>query len=287
MVRPSFSRKASRLSRQRDHLQAWYGAPGQSPALVANPIVQSLFAVLLVTVVFLNFPGIDPWFSRLFFDDETGFPVERLPAFTALRASGDLLVKGIVAVLIGSLVLKLLRPLRPAPIRPSHTLYLLSSLALGPGILVNVILKDHWGRPRPANVYFFGGDGPFVAVWRMTDFCHSNCSFVSGEASIAVWLVAAAILLPPAWRRRGRILVAAFGVLLSLNRIAFGRHFLSDVMMAWALTALVLSVLYRLIVEAPPAWLANDKLEAGLTRFGLELRRLARRIGGSRSDPAP
>jgi membrane-associated PAP2 superfamily phosphatase len=275
------------LSRQRDHLRNWYGAPGQSPALVADPIVQSLFAILVVSIVFLKFPGIDPWFTSLFYDDKTGFPVDRLRAFTALRTSGDLLVKGIVVVLIGSLVVKLLRPLRPSPIRPSYVLYLLSSLALGPGLLVNVIFKEHWGRPRPANVYLFGGDGPFISVWRMTDFCHSNCSFVSGEASTAIWLVAAAILLPPAWRRRGRVLIAIFAILLSLNRIAFGRHFLSDVLMAWALTALVLAVLYRLIVEAPPAWLAHDRLEAGLARFSLNLRRLARRGGRSRPDSAP
>jgi lipid A 4'-phosphatase len=275
------------LSRQGNHLREWYGAPGQSPALVADPIVQALFAILLVTVVFLTFPGIDPWFSRLFFNEGSGFPLQRLRAFTALRTTGDLLVKGVAAMLIGALVVKLLRPSRPAPIRPSYILYLLSGLALGPGLVVNVILKENWGRPRPDNVYLFGGDGPFVAIWRMTDYCRGNCSFVSGEASVAIWLVAAAILLPAAWRGRGRVLIAVFAVLLSLNRIAFGRHFLSDVLMAWALTALVLAVLYRLIVAAPPAWLSNDSLEAGLTRFGLNLRRLAGRLTGSRSDPTP
>jgi membrane-associated phospholipid phosphatase len=260
------------VKRQGDHLREWYGTGERSPALIADPIVQSILAVLVVSILFLTFPGIDPWFSGLFFDEETGFPMDRLPAFTALREAGDLVVKGIVAVLIGALVAKLVRPLQPAPLRPAHILYLLSALALGPGLLVNVIFKEHWGRPRPDNVYIFGGDGPFVGVWHMTEFCRSNCSFVSGEASVAIWLLAAAILLPPAWRPRARIVLAGFAILLSVNRIAFGRHFLSDVLMAWALTALVVTVLHRLIVEAPPAWLANDRLEAGLTRLGLRLR---------------
>ena len=60
---------------------------------------------------------------------------------------------------------------------------------------------------------------------------------------------------------------------LSLNRIAFGRHFLSDVLIAWGLTLLVLAGLHRLIVERPPAWLANDRLEAGLTWLGSKFKR--------------
>jgi lipid A 4'-phosphatase len=275
------------LDRQRNPLREWYGPPGGSPALIADPVVQAILAILVVSVVFVAFPGIDPWFTGLFYNPRVGFPMDRLPAFRALRAAGDLAVKGVVAVLIGSLVLKLCRPLRPSPIPPNLTLYLLSSLIVGPGLLVNVLFKENSGRPRPDAIMPFGGEAPFVGIWDMTDYCRGKCSFVSGEASVAIWLVAAAILLPAAWRGRGRVLIAAFAVLLSLNRIAFGRHFLSDVLMAWALTALVLAVLYRLIVAAPPAWLSNDSLEAGLTRLGLNLRRLAGRLTGSRSDPTP
>ena len=35
--------------------------------------------------------------------------------------------------------------------------FLVLSLLLGPGLLVNVILKDNWGRPRPGSVVEFGG----------------------------------------------------------------------------------------------------------------------------------
>ena len=41
------------------------------------------------------------------------------------------------------------------PGRP--VLCLTLSLIVGPGILVNLILKDHWGRPRPVHVTMFGG----------------------------------------------------------------------------------------------------------------------------------
>jgi membrane-associated phospholipid phosphatase len=41
----------------------------------------------------------------------------------------------------------------------------------------------------------------------------------------------------------GLALIYAAG--LSANRIAFGGHFLSDVLLSWAVTALVLALLYR------------------------------------------
>ena len=40
------------------------------------------------------------------------------------------------------------------------------TIALGPGLLVNGILKDYWGRPRPAEISNFGGDKEFRPVWK-------------------------------------------------------------------------------------------------------------------------
>lgn len=246
---------------------------GSSPAWLADPIVQSVGFILVVSALFLAFPGIDPWFSGLFYDPETGFPMSRLGAFTGLRRLGDWLVWAAVIALIAALIIKLARPAWPTPIPPRDILFLLSSLAVGPGLVVNAIFKENWGRPRPEDVYIFGGDASFVGVWRMTDRCLDNCSFVSGEASAAIWLVAVAIIAPPRWRRPAAVALFVLALLLSLNRIAFGRHFLSDVLIAWGLTLLVLAALHRLVVEHPPTWLSNDRLEAGSTSLGLWIRR--------------
>ncbi|MCB1149464.1 MAG: hypothetical protein KDK48_04800, partial [Chlamydiia bacterium] len=35
------------------------------------------------------------------------------------------------------------------------------TLALGPGLLVNVVLKPNWGRPRPRHVIELGGEAKF------------------------------------------------------------------------------------------------------------------------------
>jgi membrane-associated phospholipid phosphatase len=118
----------------------------------------------------------------------------------------------------------------------------------------------------------FGGSAPYVGVWRITDYCVSNCSFVAGEASSAVWLIGLALVVPKAWRKAAAIALAAYALILSINRIAFGGHFVSDVLLAWGLTALVMLVLYRLMVASPPAWLAHERLEANLAAIGRRLR---------------
>lgn len=248
---------------------------GRSPALLADPIVQVVLAIVLVSLAFLAFPGVDVWFSRLFFDPDIGFPMSRLDAFAALRSLTRLLIAATVVAIIVAVAVKLVRPSRPTPIPPCDMVFLLSSLVLGPGLVVNVLFKELWGRPRPETVDLFGGESPFVGIWQLSDHCLSNCSFVSGEAAGAIWLVAVAIVLPRRWRKPAVVVALVLAALLSLNRVAFGRHFLSDVLLAWGLTLLVIAIVHRLVVERPPAWLANDRLERGLTVVGMRLRRLA------------
>src|SRR6185369_11421417 len=104
----------------------------------------------------------------------------------------------------------------------------LAALALGPGLLVNGILKSYWGRPRPAVTDLFGGNLPFVPAGQWSDACPKNCSFVSGEAASTFWLLCLVPLLPTAWRRSGVIAIITVAVFTSGLRIAFGGHYLSD-----------------------------------------------------------
>lgn len=213
-----------------------------------DPIVLSLAAVLAATALFLAWPRLDLLGSALFYVSGEGFPASRWWPLQALRRSSDIVVWLLVAVLLGGLVLRAVRPALPNPIRTGDALVLLLALALGPGLLVNVGLKDNWGRPRPVDVDAFGGAHPYVPVWRVSDACDDNCSFVSGEGSSAAWIAAALIVLAPARRRRLAVAASlAYAAALSLNRIAFGGHFPSDVVLAWSLTALVLALCRRLV----------------------------------------
>jgi lipid A 4'-phosphatase len=238
----------------------------------AHPVTAALLLVLLATAIFLAFPQIDIWFSQLFYRSRGGFWLRKNDVLGFFRGTNDVLIAAIVVVLIAAIAAKLARPGKPTPIAPNIVVYLLSSLILGPLLLVNVILKNNWGRPRPVQVDLFGGNAPYIEVWQITDWCDRNCSFVSGEASSAIWLVAVALLLPKPVRLPATVLAGAYAILLSLNRIAFGGHFLSDVVLSFGLTLLLIAVLHRVVIAQPPAWLSNAILDAGLTRIGAALR---------------
>ena len=78
-------------------------------------------------------------------------------------------------------------------------------LVIGPGILVNVVVKPCWNRPRPCNVVEFGGPRPFLPVWQWGDN-KNDASFPSGHAAMGFYLMAPAFVCC----RRRPALAAAF-----------------------------------------------------------------------------
>jgi lipid A 4'-phosphatase len=131
-----------------------------------------------------------------------------------------------------------------------RALFLLCALLLGPGLFVNVTLKDNSiGRARPEQTVAFGGEARFTSAFEYSGECEKNCSFTSGHASIGFVLIAAA------WAARRRYYFIAgciLGGLLGVVRIAQGAHFLSDVLFSfWAvyLVSLFLARCFNLTIK--------------------------------------
>jgi lipid A 4'-phosphatase len=247
---------------------------------LANPMKAVGVYLLLVSVFFLMFPSVDLWASGLFYSETGGFTAQSVSFLRRFRHLGPFLVKIVSVLCVGVLLLKLLFPGR-SPLMPLRApVFLLSTLILGPGVLVNLVLKNNWGRPRPVMVDLFGGDMPYQPVWLPTNWCDTNCSFVSGEASAGMWLVAALVLVAPvAWRLALLCFLVPLGLLLSLNRIAFGGHFLSDTMLSWGLTLLVVLAVYRFLYVQAPRWLHDRRLDEWFTRKGRILQVVMKRSG--------
>jgi len=110
--------------------------------------------------------------------------------------------------------------------------FVLLSLALGPGLAVDVGLKDYWGRARPRDIVEFGGAKQFTPPFRIADQCDDNCSFVSGHAALAFGFMTFAFLAPPRRRKMAFAAAAAFGFGVGFMRMLQGAHFLSDVIFA-------------------------------------------------------
>ena len=151
-----------------------------------------------VGVVFAVWPQLDIAISRYFFNEQYRvFPVQYSLVARHLR---DLFTYGIAALAAPAfiaLAIKLVLPRRRMLISSRAALFLIATLALGPGLVTNVILKDNWGRPRPPEVTQFNGPEQFRPWWDPRGPCERNCSFVAGEGAGGFWTLAPAALAPP------------------------------------------------------------------------------------------
>ncbi len=129
---------------------------------------------------------------------------------------------------------------------------------IGPGIIVNGMLKPYWGRPRPNAIVQFGGEREFLKVWEWGGW-QDESSFPSGHASTGFYLMVPAFV----YYRRRRGLALAFvllgilsGITIGIARIVAGGHFPSDILWAGGVvyfTALFLAIPFRFGSPPTPA----------------------------------
>jgi membrane-associated PAP2 superfamily phosphatase len=211
-------------------------------------IIEALAGIAaLATLAMLMGLPLDLQIARLFYDPASGrFLAASQPYVAMVRDNGLIALVTCVSLVVAAIVTRMLR--RPSRVIPGRTvLFLVSTLALGPGLLVNGILKEHWHRPRPIHVTEFGGTMAYVDWWNPRGACQRNCSFVSGEASAASWMFAPALLAPAPWRIAAFAGAALFTFVISLSRMAAGGHFFSDVLFADLLTMILIWTLYGAI----------------------------------------
>jgi len=133
--------------------------------------------------------------------------------------------------------------------RPAAVILL--TLLLGPGLLVNVVGKGYWGRPRPRDLTVFGGTEKFHRFVQ-PGIPGRGKSFPSGHPSVG-YLFCALFFLDPGRRRRWVWLGGglAYGTLMGIGRMAQGAHFASDVLWSGGLTVLSAAFWQRVL---PPDW---------------------------------
>lgn len=193
-----------------------------------------------VAILFAVFPAWDLAITAWFWDaGSRSFALAGSRWGQHLRTAGNVLPWLVAAPAFVALVLKLLFPRRPMfmPARPALLLAL--TMAIGPGLLVNGLLKEKWGRPRPVHVEEFGGPKAFNPWYSTAGTCPGNCSFVSGEGALGFWLTAPASLVPGPLGVVALGAAVAFGAAAGGLRIAFGGHFFTDVVFSGVLVILV------------------------------------------------
>lgn len=196
-------------------------------------------------VIFFIFPQLDLKASALFFHHGIFFS---RPWMSAARVILDWTIWLFMAALILLLVFGWLFKRRLI----KSALFLLLCFALGPGLLVNVILKNHWGRPRPIAITQFGGNLTYQKPWVISNQCDTNCSFVAGDSSAAFAFFALVVLFRKKFWRNFIFTLCAFNWLFfAFIRIAAGGHFLSDVLIGATLVWIVIWCCYESVKVRP------------------------------------
>ena len=119
-------------------------------------------------------------------------------------------------------------------------------------LMVNVVLKDHTGRPRPREITEFKGTWEYKPVLK-AGLPGRGHSFPCGHCSIAFTLTSGFVF----WQRSRKFALCslsvglAYGMLMSIARIAQGGHFLSDALWSLGVVSFTLLTLYYFVFQPP------------------------------------
>lgn len=203
--------------------------------------------ILAGATILFRVSDLDIAVERLFFDAGAGwhyggrqpwrwlYDHGPVPALTASYAA--------FGVVILSFFCRRLKPCRVA------ALFLVVVMLVGPGLIVNTVLKQNWGRPRPLDLVQFAGEKEFLPVWVKGDAAGGQ-SFPSGHASMGFYWLAPFFILRrnyPAWARFFLLFGIGFGLLMGLTRMVQGSHFPSDILWSFGCVYLAAWLLGRVL----------------------------------------
>ncbi|MCP3951229.1 MAG: phosphatase PAP2 family protein, partial [Desulfobacterales bacterium] len=212
--------------------------------------VAGLTVALVAVTAVLTSAGTDLRLAGWFYDPGRGWFLGQAQPWQWLYQYGTIpgLVVTLVA-LVGWFVTRIRRDL--AVWRPYCLIVVLTTL-IASGILVNAVLKQYWGRPRPDQITDFGGQWTYRDVHR-PGIPGQGGSFPSGHCAMGFTLVSLFFI-----HRRSKLIAyvgGGAGILLggalSVTRIVQGAHFLTDTLWSLGLNLIVAAALYYLVLKIP------------------------------------
>lgn len=189
----------------------------------------------LVSLILLDRTRLDVVISSWFYDEATGtWPFLHAEPWRTIYFYGEIpaLAMGLAGLLLAVFGMA---SSRCAPWRRCGV-FLCLGVVVGPGVLVNCVLKPYVGRPRPAEIQQFGGAYEFRPVFA-APLQRQGASFPSGHAAMGFALLIPAFVFLNRRRRWSNTLFwmgMSVGLLVGATRIVQGRHFASDVLGAFA-----------------------------------------------------
>ena len=189
-----------------------------------NKYLISIVGLVALAIFVYYSPGIDQYLARQAYNVTT----ERF--YGEVHLWCKIVYYSIPALTTLLIVIPLIQIFRskhtsnPKATRRAAVIVLLS-MAIGPGLVVNKIFKENWGRPRPYQVLRDGKT--FSPVWHDKWGDSKSNSFPCGHASIGFFL--GVPLLAYGRRKQGYLVGLTAGAFVGLVRMLQGGHYLSDV----------------------------------------------------------
>lgn len=203
---------------------------------------RAVFLFLICAVLLVSFPQIDLFVTGLFYDPLTEkFIYKNNPTFKLIYwVFAVIHLPLLLGLMIAGVLIKF-KKLNLKHYKKWSVTFLLLALIIGPGLLVNTVLKDNSiGRARPIQVENFGGNKQFTPAFVYSGVCNKNCSFVSGHAAMGFYFMILGWLFTSPRAFWAGCMV---GVVLSFTRIIQGGHFFSDTLFAFWAVYFVISAL--------------------------------------------
>jgi lipid A 4'-phosphatase len=215
---------------------------------ILNVPIYLIISFIFFSLLFILIPQIDIFVAKLFYNSESfySFPFYKTPLEQFLYHS----VKPIIIVFtLTSILIYLFNRVTFKNIFNLNTkaiIFIILTVSIAPGLIVNALLKENWGRPRPAQIKQLGGSMDFSPAFIPTK--QDGYSFSSGHTAAAFSLIGFALL---AKKRKKLYLNLAFtyGAIISLTRMAVGGHFLSDVVTSFFIVYITTLILFGLLIK--------------------------------------
>ena len=188
--------------------------------------------IFLISVFYVSIgSSIDIYISDLFYEGNQKFFIEsfNLTSIITRKVFLPLLVIYIFICPVFSLYIPIKNIFFGFKFILKDIVFIFSSVFFNLIIIVNVLLKGFWGRARPNDIMEFGGKDSFSAWFEYSNACNTNCSFVSGDASVGFSLIALYFITK---NKLFFWLSLLSGIILGTVRILEGGHFLSDVLIS-------------------------------------------------------
>jgi lipid A 4'-phosphatase len=200
-------------------------------------------AVLVLVTVLLERFDVDRRLAAHFYRADDGWYLSKSPLWVWLYAYGTIpglmLTLGALIACLAGFYVPYLRSWR----KPCLLVVLTAMIAAG--LLVNAVLKQYWGRPRPSQTVELGGKWDYRPIFPPGP-PGKGASFPCGHCTMGFVFLAMA-----GFYRQNKALavsgVAAgmvLGVLLSVGRMVQGAHFLSDAIWSLGIVAMTASIVY-------------------------------------------